>query len=216
MSISGGQRTFFTYAGASSDYGLDDIDFNSLNVKMLHLGYFLLLDKIDNGDGLKILKKAKENGIITSIDLVTENSDRYKLVLPCLPYTDNLIINETEAGRITDIEPTKENLPIICKKLSDMGVKERIIIHMPELSILYNKGKIITLDSIDIPKHLIKGKTGAGDAFCAGSLIGIYNELSDEEILEVASKVAVCSLTSQDATSGLMPYEEIEKFCKTF
>ena len=216
MSIKGGQRTFFTYAGASSDYGIDDIDFDSLNVKMLHLGYFLLLDKIDNGDGLEILKKAKEKGITTSIDLVTENSDRYKLVLPCLPYTDNLIINETEAGRITDIEPTKENLPKICKKLSELGVKERIIIHMPELSILYHNGEILTLDSIDIPKNLIKGKTGAGDAFCAGSLIGIYNELSDKEILEVASKVAVCSLTAPDATSGLMPLEKIEELLKTF
>ena len=84
MSIVGGQRTFFTYPGASAEFGADDIDFDNLDAKMLHLGYFLLLDKIDNGDGVKILKKAKERGIITSIDLVTENSDRYSLVLPAL------------------------------------------------------------------------------------------------------------------------------------
>ena len=93
MSISGGQRTFFTFVGASANFGADDVDIDGLDVEMLHLGYFLLLDKIDGGDGLKLLKKAKEKGIKTSIDLVSENSDRYSLVLPCLAYTDNLIVN---------------------------------------------------------------------------------------------------------------------------
>ncbi len=39
MSIPGGQRTFFTYAGACADFGADDIDFSSLPVSMIHLGY---------------------------------------------------------------------------------------------------------------------------------------------------------------------------------
>ena len=88
MSVINGQRTFFTYPGTSADFGIDDINFENLDVKILHLGYFLLLEKVDQGDGLAILKKAKELGIQTSIDLVSENSDRYSLVLPCLPYTD--------------------------------------------------------------------------------------------------------------------------------
>ena len=59
MSVTGGQRTFFTYAGASADFGADDVSWDGLDVKMLHLGYFLLLDKIDDSDGLKLLKKAE-------------------------------------------------------------------------------------------------------------------------------------------------------------
>ena len=73
MSIEGGQRTFFTYLGADSQFSACDVDFEKNTPKILHLGYFLLLDKIDNGEGLKILKKAKESGIKTSIDLVSEN-----------------------------------------------------------------------------------------------------------------------------------------------
>lgn len=123
MSVINGQRTFFTYPGTSADFGYNDIDFDSLNVKMLHLGYFLLLERVDQGDGLLILKNAKELGIQTSIDLVSENSDRYSLVLPCLPYTDYLIINESEAGKLTGIEPTDENLEKIAYKLRELGVK---------------------------------------------------------------------------------------------
>ena len=79
MSVINGQRTFFTYPGTSADFGFEDMDFDNLNAKILHLGYFLLLEKVDRGDGLLILQKAKELGIKTSIDLVSENSDRYQL-----------------------------------------------------------------------------------------------------------------------------------------
>ena len=60
MSIVGGQRTFFTFPGACAEFGIDDVDFDKLDVKMLHLGYFLLLDKVDGGDGEKILKAAQK------------------------------------------------------------------------------------------------------------------------------------------------------------
>ena len=132
MSVAGGERTFFTYAGASADYGVDDIDFGIIDADMLHLGYFLLLDKVDNGDGLKILKNAKAKGIKTSIDLVSENSDRYSLVLPCLEYTDNLIVNEIEAGKLAGISPERQNIRKIAETLKGKGVKERVIIHLPE------------------------------------------------------------------------------------
>jgi sugar/nucleoside kinase (ribokinase family) len=98
MSVSGGQRTFFTHAGRGGSFGYDDISWDDLRCRMLHLGYFLLLDRVDAGDGVRILQKAKEQGIMTSIDLVSENSDRYSHVLPSLPYVDNLILNELDVS----------------------------------------------------------------------------------------------------------------------
>ena len=211
MSVVGGQRTFFAFPGACDDFGYDDIDFEKLDVRMLHLGYFLLLNKVDNGDGLKILQKSKEMGIKTSIDLVSENSDRYHVVKECLQYTDNVIINEFEAGMIAGIEPKIENLEIIARKIKSMGVSERVIIHMPEVSIcLSNKG-FFKLSSYKLPEGFIKGTTGAGDAFCAGALIGIYRNLDESNILALASKSAVASLSSQDSISGMKSEEEIDK-----
>ncbi len=214
MSIVGGQRTFFTYPGASAAFGLSDMDFQSFKADMLHLGYFLLLDKVDNGDGEKILAKAKSLGIKTSIDLVSENSDRYKLVIPCLKYTDNVIINESEAGKIAEMEPTKENLKAIAEKIMSYGIGERVIIHMPTLSVCLSKnGNYITLPSYDLPKGFIQGTTGAGDAFCAGALLGIYLGKSDEEILAIASKAAVGALSAADAVSGMKSLAELDALC---
>ncbi|MBQ8230167.1 MAG: carbohydrate kinase family protein [Clostridia bacterium] len=214
MSVTGGQRTFFTYAGASAEFGAEDVDAEKLGVKMLHLGYFLLLDKVDAGDGEKILKAARAQGVKTSIDLVSENSDRYQLVLPCLQYTDNVIINETEAGQLTGIEPVKENLRAIAEKLRSYGVKERVIIHTPELGVCLSENGFTAVPSYDLPKGFIKGTTGAGDAFCAGALLGIYREWSDEEILQFASAAAVAALSEADATSGMRTEQEIKELYK--
>jgi sugar/nucleoside kinase (ribokinase family) len=216
MSETGGQRTFFTYPGASADFGADDVSMSALNVKMLHLGYFLLLDKIDNGDGELLLKRAKENGVKTSIDLVSENSDRYSLVLPCLKYVDNLIINEVEAGAMTGIEPKRENLVEIAKKLKSYGVSERVIIHTPELGVCVSETGVECVHSYALPDNFIVGTTGAGDAFCAGALFGIYQNKTDREILEFASAVAVAALSSADAISGLREEKEIQELCKGF
>lgn len=214
MSIPGGQRTFFVYAGASGDFGLGDMDFANIDAKLLHLGYFLLLEKVDNGDGLEILKKALEAGMETSIDLVSENSDRYSLVLPCLPYTDYLIVNELEAGRLAGIEPTADNLEAIARRLKALGVRKKVIIHMPERAVILSEAGCSVLGSYILPDGYIKGTTGAGDAFCAGALMGIYQGFSDRKILEFASSCAVMALGSADATGGMKAEAEILAFCK--
>lgn len=216
MSIPGGQRTFFTYPGASADFGVEDVDFAAVNAKIFHLGYFLLLQKVDDGDGLKILQKALEYGMETSIDLVSENSDRYSLVLPCLPYTDYLIINEMEAGKLAGMEPTDENLGAIARKLKDMGVRKKVIIHMPHCSVCCSDAGISALGSYILPEGYIQGTTGAGDAFCAGALIGIYNGWDDTKIMEFASACAVMALGSPDATSGMKTQQEIMEACKDY
>lgn len=216
MSVPGGQRTFFTYAGASAKFGSEHVRFDVNYPKLLHLGYFLLLERVDNGEGMKILKAAKEQGIETSIDLVSENSDRYALVKPCLPYTDYLIINELEAGKLTGMEPNRENLEQIARKLKSMGVQKKVIIHMPECAACLSVEGYICVPSYALPDGYIKGTTGAGDAFCAGALTGIYHGWKDWEILEFASASAVMALGSPDATSGLKTLEEIKAYCGQF
>ena len=77
-------------------------------------------------------------------------------------------------------------------------------------------GKFTIGPSLDLPKGYIKGSVGAGDAFAAGCLYGLYSGFSDEYILEFASGAAAMNLTEADSISGMKSQKEIEKLLKTY
>lgn len=213
ISVKGGQRTFLNYSGAVDDFNFDDVSFE---YSMLHLGYFTLLKRIDEGDGFKILKKAKEKGITTSIDMVSSDVNKYDSILRCLPYVNNLVINEFEAGKLLNTTVNENNLIQSAKKLKEYGVIDRVIIHMPKKSCCVDNKTTIEMDSLNIPKELIIGTTGAGDAFCSGCLVGIYHNYNNEDILKVATCVAGSSLFSADATSSIISLNDVDTFYKKY
>ena len=67
-----------------------------------------------------------------------------------------------------------------------------------------------------MPAELIEGSVGAGDAFCAGCLYGIYNGYSDPEILEFGSASAACSLFSDNSVDGMKNKKEIRKLSESY
>ena len=216
--IGTGARTFFHNRGANKEFCPEDIDISKLECKMLHIGYIMLLDQFDklNEDGTtpmsKFLEKVRSAGIKTSVDLVSESSgDFNKVVKATLPHCDYVIINEIEAGSIVGVPARDENgklivenMKVICEKLIELGVNEKVVIHCPEIGCCLDKKWNYTIkNSISIPKGFIKGSVGAGDAFCAGSLYAIYNDYEDDKMLDFANLVAVNCLSEKDAVSGI-------------
>ena len=96
----------------------------------------------------------------------------------------------------------------------EMGVRERVILHMPQCGVCLSKNGFTAAPSFEPPHGYIKGKTGAGDAFCAGALLGIEKGLTDEEILDLGGAAAIASLSVADATSGMCEAEKALAFCK--
>ena len=217
MSVAGGERTFFTYPGASADWGYGDFPFDIVQAgDLVLLGYFLLLAKVDAGDGLRILKELKRRGAETAIDLVSENSDRYALVRDVLPYVDHLVVNETEAARLAGVPATADLKPV-ARILLDEGVRSRVVIHSPEVGVsLRRDGTWAEVPSCAVPPGFIKGKTGAGDAFCAGTLVGVFRGLAEREILECAAVAAVGALSAPGATEGMRSMDELRALVASF
>ena len=214
VSERGGERTFLNYPGSGAGFGMSDVPFQELDCKMYHLGYFLLLDKVDAGEGEAILRRLQSLGIRTSIDLITEDSDRYAQVRPCLRYVDNLIVNEAEASRLAGIAYDGSNLEEIMHALKGLGVRGRVVVHMPEKGCLLSDRGFFELPSYDLPPGFIQGATGAGDAFCAGVLYGIHEDWDENRILQFAVQCATVSLSSVDATGALCTEKEIKERCK--
>jgi len=220
----GGERAFFQFRGANAALDAAHIDLESINADILHVGYVLLLDSLDEVDDeygtvlAKILARAQKFGFKTSIDVVSEQGNRFKkLVPPNLKYTDYCIINEIEASMTTEIECRDKNgvlmlknIEKICRAVKALGVRQWVVIHCPEGSFALDKNDdYLCLPSIAIPESDIAGKTGAGDAFCSGALYGAYKEMPLLEALKLATCAAAASLTCKGATDGMRSADEL-------
>ena len=220
-----GERTFFHNRGANKEFCPSDVDLSSLDCKILHAGYIMLLDSFDllNKDGTtpmsEFLKKAQEKGIKTSVDLVSEQSGDFTLIASAsFKYCDYVIINEIESGLIAGISARDKDGNLIddavhqiLYALKEKGVREKVIIHCPEKGYCLDKSGIITaVPSIKLPKGFIKGSVGAGDAFCAGCLYAIYNDYSDEDMLSMANLVAINCLSQPDSIGGATSKDKLK------
>ena len=110
-----GKRIFFHHRGANAFLNIGDFDFSTASEKLFHLGYLLLLDALDKiyEDGTsgasRVLNLACQSGLKTSVDIVSEDSNRFKeIILPALPYINFLFLNEFEAGRCTGVNLTSD------------------------------------------------------------------------------------------------------------
>ena len=229
--IDSGKRTFFHYYGASALLVPDHFDFTTLEADILHIGYILTLEGLDAPDDeyptamCRVLDAAQKAGILTSIDVVSEDSDRFqKLVSPALKYADYCIINEFEASKTTGIpvrdendKLIEENLPAVCKQLIDMGVSRLVVIHMPELSCgLERGGEFLIKPSWQIPEGFIKSTIGAGDVFASTVLYGAYNGWGLDKSMHIAGAVAGYSLSGSGADDAIKPLDEILEIMESY
>jgi sugar/nucleoside kinase (ribokinase family) len=212
------KRTFFHYRGANAVFDESYIEWENINAEILHIGYILLLDALDQEDDkfgtkmARLLHNAQQYGIKTSIDVVSETGNRFiKLVPPALKYSDHCIINELEAQQTTNIQLRSENDELITdniywalRKMMDMGVSTWTIIHAPEGGFgLDQEGNFVALNSLNLPKGYIKDTLGAGDAFCAGVLYAVQKRKCLREAIEMGIASATCSLSQCGATEGM-------------
>ena len=220
------QRTFFTYMGANAKFEEADIDWDKVTAKIFHIGYILLLDALDQPDDecgskmARLLRSAQAHGLKTSIDVVSEASDRFKrLVPPAMKYTDYCVINEYEAEQTTGVKLREadgmlltENMPVALKAMKDMGVSTWAVIHCPEGGYgLDENDQFVSLGSLILPAGYIQGSVGAGDAFCAGVLYGAEKGWALDRSIDLGIAAAAASLSDPSATGGMCSAEEALK-----
>ena len=225
MSEERGERTFFHARGANAAFAPGDIPEN-LDCDLFHAGYILLLDSMDAKDEeygtalARTLASVRSQGIKTSADVVSENSDRFaELVIPSLKHCDYFIVNETEASKTTGLvarEPDgllpDKNVKPLLERLLDLGVHEIAVIHAPEGGWALSRTEGYAFSpSLDLPPSAIKGHVGAGDAFCAGMLYGICRGFELKRALATAVGAAACNLMEANSTDGLRGYEDVIK-----
>lgn len=213
-----GRRTFFYASGANALWDGADLDFGKSKARVFYLGYLLLLDALDAPEATygtkaaRLLAMAQAAGLKTCIDVVSEDSNRYRqLVLPALRFTDYCVLNEFEAGRASGYSPRQSDgtvdpvgLRHAAGALLQHGVRELVAIHFPEGAFVRtHDGNDFWQPSVKLPAHRIVGAAGAGDAFCAGLLFGLHQGWHLPRCLRTGVCLAAASLSSATCTAGV-------------
>lgn len=222
-------RTFFHCRGANARLDVDQVLSARSSARIFHLGYLLLLDSLDKADpeygvaAARALDGLQKQGYETSVDLVSEESDRYRqVVLPCLKYTDYLIVNEVETEKCLGISLRSSDGSIAfadvekaARELLDLGVGKMVVIHFPEGGVAVRKdGEACSAPSFSPARSEIVSTVGAGDAFCAGALYAIHEGYSLKELLRFAAASARFNLFSATSTGGAPTLETLLAYLK--
>lgn len=219
-------RTFFQFRGANADLDVADVDFDRLDADLLHVGYILLLDRLDDPDPefgtrmARLLAAAQQRGVRTSIDVVSEHSDRFaRIVPPALRYTDYCVVNELEAARTTGIPVTEGDvvtetgLRAAAAALLALGVSTWVVIHWPGGAAgLSREGEWVVKPAVALGRDQIVTTTGAGDAFASGVIHSAWAGEPLGVALETGIGAAACSLLAGNSTDGIRPYAETRRF----
>ena len=213
------QRTFFFLSGAADEFDMSKIHWEKMDSRIFHLEYLLLMKKVDAKDaefgthGARILKRAKDEGMITSIDMVSEQSERVReVVRPALRFTDICCINELETQAITGIEVVSRSAAEeALRELHRLGVSKWAVIHSPKHNYGYDieQDKMVYVESLKLPDGYIKGTTGAGDAFCSGIVYGAHEGNDLRSSMQFATACAACSLSENNGTDGMRSKEQV-------
>ena len=219
-----GDRSFYHNRGANARFTPDLVPIHQLTCRIFHLGYLLLLDAMDQPDpetgtvASRLLRALQAAGIKTSLDVVSEDSDRFRtLVPPALAHVDYLILNEIEIGRIVGLavrhpDGTLDTGALIeaVDRIYASGPMELVAVHMAEGVYLRNRaGLRWSRGSRRLPPGFIRSSVGAGDAFCAGMLYGLHEGWPIEQAGELGIATATASLANSTATGGVQSRAEV-------
>jgi sugar/nucleoside kinase (ribokinase family) len=174
------QRTMFTYLGASTQLGADDVnlaDFSDAGIVYLE-GYLLFNQPLVN----RILEVAKQARAKIVLDLGS-----YQVVEICrefldkvLPQVDVVLANEDEAKAYTGMAES-ESLEILAGKVHTAAVK------LGKHGVMLAQGNA----RHKVEAHLVKAidTTGAGDLWASGFVFGLTQGLGLDDAARLGCKV---------------------------
>lgn len=201
-----GERTFIHYIGANATLREKEIEPDLFSrAKILHLAGFYLMPGFDGEPASRVLKKAKDKGLTTSLDTCWDSKGRWlSLLRPCLEVTDIFLPSIEEAREISGEKDPEE----IAKFFLKAGVK---IVGLK----MGAQGSFIASakESFRLKPYQIKvvDATGAGDAFVAGFLAGMVQGLGLRETGKLANATGAAAVSAMGATDGVRSLGQVRK-----
>ncbi|HSX76323.1 MAG TPA: sugar kinase [Shinella sp.] len=198
-----GERPALHVPGTAAIFTVADEDLDAaLDARVVHVGGTGLLKAFDGEPTVRLLKKAKALGRITTFDLIQANPETFALVEPCLPYIDYFVPSIEEAGEMAGTHDPRE----VARFYKARGVKNAILTMGADgVYVSPEKGEDFILPAFDIP---VSDTTGCGDSFTAGIIVGIIKGWELREAARFASAVAAKVAMGLGSDGKLVSFED--------
>jgi sugar/nucleoside kinase (ribokinase family) len=159
-----GSRPAFHVVGANATYGPDDVPWDELDgVTHLHLGG----PEFMGGEAAaQVLWRARENGIVTSADILAPGEGLLDWIAPGLAHVDYFLPNDDQVRALTGEDELEKG----CKTLIDRGVGCVAATCGGDGVLLVDEAGSQRVPAFEIE---VVDTTGCGDAFSAGFLRGL-------------------------------------------
>lgn len=205
-----GERTFFHCTGANAVFSEKDIDYTAIEkCDMVFVTGSFLMDNFDGAGTMHFLKKCKEMGKITFLDVCWDAKGRWGEILDMsIPYIDFLMPSIDEAVHLAG----KENPDEIADVFTLRGAKNIIIK-------LGSKGSYLRKENEKtgcvFPPYYIENPvdtTGAGDSFCSGFLAAFARGEDLDMCMKFANATGAHCVMAKGATTGIKTFDETMEF----
>lgn len=200
---SDGERSFLHYMGTNRVISEADVNLDLIrSCKILHVAGCLIMPKLDGEPTARILRHAKEAGVMTTLDTVWDATGNWlKTLEPSLPYVDVFLPSIEEAKQLTGFDSP----PDIAKFLMSYGI-QTVGLKMGKRGSYVRTGT----EEIHVPSYDVDvvDTTGAGDAYVAGFLAGTVMGWDLKRTCQLASATGATCVTAIGTTAGIKNLEE--------
>jgi len=204
----GEDRRFIHALGVAQDFTGEHVPVELIpHGGILFVGGYLKLSAWNDDALAETLRQAQEREctVVLNVSISREGDVDTSRCLRLLPHVDVFVPNEDEARILTG----EADLAVQARALRDAGADVAIITRGAE-GLYAADGEravqmgIFTVDLVD--------PAGCGDCFTAGLIAGLLRGWDTVRTLEFASAVGALGATALGCTSGVPPFEDVQRF----
>jgi sugar/nucleoside kinase (ribokinase family) len=207
VNVKGEDRRFIHSFGANKGLTVADLDpVLDPAPKVLYVGGYLILPGLEATALAERFARVRRAGGVTVLDVATPGpADYLKHLRIVLPETDVFLPNTDEATLILgESNPIKQ-----AEAFRALGAK-RVVITQGD------RGAVVISDNLraklgTYPVTFIDG-SGGGDAFDAGYIAGLIDNLSERDCLKLASAIGASCVRAVGTTAGIFSRPEADSF----
>ncbi|MBN1657339.1 MAG: sugar kinase [Anaerolineae bacterium] len=203
-----GERRFVHYIGANARLALDDVDSSTLEgASILHVAGALVLPGLDGEPMAALLDQARAAGVVTFLDTVWDDTGRWmELLGPSLPHVDYFVPSLAEAQALTGLDdPVDVAQVLLARGVGIVALK------------MGGDGCLVVTQAGEmwrVPAYKVDvvDATGAGDAFAAGFIAGVWLGWPLDRTARLANALGALCVTGAGATGNVASLDETLAF----